>query len=63
MKSPRVTQAKQVGASATVGGERGGLAQRKLADTPRQAGEAAHIAQLMGKEKPKGVKPLPKKGK
>lgn len=63
MKSPRVTQAKQVGAPAMAGGENGGLAQRRLADTPRQAGEAAHIAQLKGKEKPKGRKVLPGKSK
>ncbi|TAM21795.1 MAG: hypothetical protein EPN68_11745 [Rhodanobacter sp.] len=63
MKSPRVTQAKQVGAPATAGGEIGGLAQRKLAGTPRQADEAAHIAQLKGETKPKGKMPPPKKGK
>jgi len=63
MKSSRVAQAKQVGVPATAGGENGGLAQRKLADTPRQTGEAAHIAQLKGKPKPKDIKALPKKGK
>jgi hypothetical protein len=63
MKSPRITQARQIGTPATAGGESGGLAQRKLADTPRQAGEAAHIAQLKGKPKPRGSKSAPGKGK
>lgn len=49
MKSPRIAQAKQVGTSATAGGENGRLVQRKLADTPRQTGEATHIAQLRRK--------------
>jgi len=63
MKTQKVAQAKQGGEPAAVQGESAGAVQRKMAGTPRQAGEAAHIAQLKGDDKPKGKMPPPKKGK
>lgn len=63
MKTPRVTQPKSAGEPAAVHGESSGAAQLKTANTPRQASEAAHIAQLKGDAKPKGKAPPPKKGK
>jgi hypothetical protein len=63
MKTQKVTQAKQGVEPAAVQGEGAGAVQRKVASTPRQAGEAAHIAQLKGDAKPKGKMPPPKKGK
>lgn len=63
MKTQKVTQAKQSAEPAAVQGEGVGTMQRKVARTPRQAGEAAHIAQLKGDAKPKGKMPPPKKGK
>jgi hypothetical protein len=63
MKTHRVTQARQAGEPAAVRGEGAGAAQLHAASTPRQAGEAAHIAQLKGAAKPKGKAPPPKKGK
>jgi hypothetical protein len=62
MKTQKVTQAKH-GAEPAAQGEGVGALQRKVASTPRQAGEAAHIAQLKGDAKPKGKMPPPKKGK
>lgn len=63
MKTQKVTQAKQNVEPAAVRGEGAGAVQRKVSGTPRQAGEAAHIAQLKGDAKPKGKMPPPKKGK
>lgn len=63
MKTHKVTQAKQGAEPAAMQGEGVGAIQRKVADTPRQASEAAHIAQLKGEAKPKGKMPPPKKGK
>jgi hypothetical protein len=63
MKTQRVTQAKQAGEPAAARGQGTGTAQLKTANTPRQAGEAAHIAQLKGADKSKGKAPPPKKGK
>lgn len=63
MKTHKVAQAKQGVEPAAVQGGGVGAAQRKVAGTPRQAGEAAHIAQLKGETKPKGKVPPPKKGK
>jgi hypothetical protein len=62
MKTQKVTQAKQGAEPAAQGGSTGAI-QRKVADTPRQAGEAARIAQLKGDTKSKGKMPPPKKGK
>jgi hypothetical protein len=62
MKTHKVAQAKQGAEPAAGQGEGAGAMQRKVADTPRQAGEAAHIAQLKGDAKPKGKMPPPKKG-
>lgn len=62
MKTNKVTQTKQGAEPAAGQGEGAGTMQRKVAGTPRQAGEAAHIAQLKGDAKPKGKVP-PKKGK
>lgn len=55
MKTEPVKQAKAAGepAAASAGGR--SPVQRKASDSPRQAGEAARIAQLKG-EKPKAVK-------
>jgi hypothetical protein len=64
MKTNKVAQAKQGAEPASAQAEGAGAMQRKVADTPRQMGEAAHIAQLKGDDKPKGkVPPPPKKGK
>ncbi len=63
MKTHKVAQAKQGVESAAMQGDGAGAVQRKVADTPRQMGEAAHIAQLKGDTKPKGKMPPPKKGK
>lgn len=63
MKTHKVTQAKQSAEPAAGQGEGAGAVQRMVAGTPRQAGEAAHIAQLKGDAKPKGKMPPPKKGK
>lgn len=63
MKTQKVTQAKQGAEPAAVRGEGASAVQRKVASTPRQAREAAHIAQLKGDAKPKGKMPPPKKGK
>lgn len=63
MKTQKVTQARQGEGPAAVQGEGIGTLQRKAAATPRQTGEAAHIAQLKGEPKPKGKMPPPKKGK
>lgn len=63
MKTQRVTQAKQGAEPAAVQGPGVGAVQRQAATTPRQVGEAAHIAQLKGETKPKGKMPPPKKGK
>ncbi|HEX7817340.1 hypothetical protein [Dyella sp.] len=62
MKSQDVKQAKQSGSPASQQGGRGGAVQKKVGDTPRQAKEAAHIAQLKGTDKGK-AKAAPKKGK
>ncbi len=63
MKTQRVTQAKQGAEPAALQSHGVGAIQRQAAATPRQASEAAHIAQLKGKEKPKGAKAPSKKGK
>jgi hypothetical protein len=63
MKTQKVMQTKQSAKPAAVQGDGAGAIQRKVADTPRQVGEAAHIAQLKGDAKPKGKMPPPKKGK
>jgi len=62
MKMQKVTQARRDVEPAAAQRDGAGTAQRKVAATPRQAGEAAHIAQLKGETKPKGKVP-PKKGK
>lgn len=63
MKAQKVMQAKQGTQPAAGQGESAGVMQRKIADTPRQAEEAAHIAQLKGDDKAKGKAPPAKKGK
>lgn len=63
MKMHKVAQARQSAGPAAGQSEGAGAVQRKVAATPRQAGEAAHIAQLKGDAKPKGKMPPPKKGK
>jgi hypothetical protein len=63
MKTHKVAQAKQSAEPVSAQAEGTGTMQRKVADTPRQMGEAAHIAQLKGDTKPKGKAPPPKKGK
>jgi lipopolysaccharide biosynthesis protein len=63
MKTNKLTQAKHAAEPAAQQGQGAGAIQRQLAATPRQAGEAAHIAQLKGEAKPKGKMPPPKKGK
>ncbi|GLQ87803.1 hypothetical protein [Dyella flagellata] len=63
MKTNKPTQTKMAAEPAAGQSEGAGAAQRKVAATPRQASEAAHIAQLKGDAKPKGKVPPPKKGK
>ena len=63
MKMHNVTQAKRDAEPAAMQKKGAGAVQRQIAATPRQAGEAAHIAQLKGAAKPKGKTPPPKKGK
>jgi hypothetical protein len=63
MKTPKVTQARQGAGPAAVQGDGVGALQRKATATPRQAAEAAHIAQLKGEGKPKAKMPPPKKSK
>ncbi|HUB88127.1 MAG TPA: hypothetical protein VMA74_00210 [Dyella sp.] len=63
MKTHKVAQTKQSAEPAAGQGEAAGTVQRQVAATPRQTGEAAHIAQLKGDAKPKGKMPPPKKGK
>ncbi|NID14689.1 hypothetical protein [Luteibacter yeojuensis] len=61
MKAEPVKQAKGAIEPAAAASDARGPVQRKAADSPRQVGEAAHIAQLKG-EKPK-EKAGAKKGK
>lgn len=60
MKTQPVMQARAAVEPAAASADARSPTQRKAVDSPRQAGEAAHIAQLKG-EKPKG-KAAPKKG-
>ncbi|GAB2579754.1 hypothetical protein ISP15_00095 [Dyella jejuensis] len=63
MKMHKAAQARPASGPAAEPGEGIGAVQRKVANTPRQTGEATHIAQLKGDAKPKGKMPPPKKGK
>ncbi|MBE1160671.1 hypothetical protein [Dyella acidiphila] len=63
MKTPKPMQAKLAAEPAAAQNAGAGALQRRVAATPRQAGEAAHIAQLKGDDKPKAKAPPPKKGK
>ncbi|MDQ0008221.1 hypothetical protein J2T07_000380 [Luteibacter jiangsuensis] len=62
MKTEPVKQAKAAVEPAAASADARSPMQRKATDSPRQAGEAAHIAQLKGEDKMKG-KATAKKGK
>lgn len=64
MKTHDVRQARATAAPGGAASQAGSTAQRRVAEGPRQAGEAARIAQLKGDGKGKGKgKAVPKKGK